>query len=90
MHNMILQFDGLGTIGNTDEVYGTEEDHDYSEDDFDMEDNPHLEVVDVLADETVVVEQEVQVGYANKMSRLWVHYKYACERGEIQWLKRAI
>ena len=86
---MIMQFDGLDTIGNTREDYGTDEDHDYSDDDLDMEDDPHLEGVDVLADETVVVEQEVQVGYVDKKSRLWVHYKYAGERGEIRWLKQA-
>ena len=86
---MILQYDGLDTIGNNDEDYGTDEDHEQSDDDFDMEDDPHMEGVVDLEDETIPVEQEVQVGYADKKSRLWVHYKYACDRGETRWLKRA-
>jgi hypothetical protein len=42
-----------------------------------------------VEDATMPVEQDVQVGYAEKKSRLWIHYKYACERKEIRWPKRA-
>ena len=88
---MILQYDGLDTIGNNDEDYGTDEDHEPpSDDDIDMEIDPHMECVgEDVVDNTMPMEQEVQVGYAEKKSRLWVHYKYACERREIRWLKRA-
>jgi hypothetical protein len=89
LHNTILQYDGLDTIGNTDEDNGTNEDHEHSDDDFDMEDDTHMEGVEDVEDETIHVEQEVQVGYEDKKSRLWVHFKYACDRGEIRWLKRA-
>ncbi len=92
MHNMILQYDGLDIIGNNDEDYGTEEDHEDNEDDFEMGDDPHMEGVEVVDDETVAyneMEPEVEVGYADKKSRLWVHYKCASDRGELRWLNRA-
>ncbi len=55
MHNIILQYDGLDTIGNTDEDYGTDEDHEPSDDGFDMEDDPHMEGVVDLEDEAIPV-----------------------------------
>jgi hypothetical protein len=42
-----------------------------------------------VEDVTMPIEQEVQVGYEEKKSRMWIHYKYACERKEVRWLKRA-
>jgi hypothetical protein len=66
---MILRYDGLDTVGNTDEDYGTNEDYEQSDDDFDMEDNPHMEGVVVVDDERIPVKQDVQVVYVDKMSR---------------------
>ena len=92
---MILQYNGLDTIGNYDEDYGTDEDQETSNDDIDMENNPHMEGLGedgegVRIEQEVqdAIEKEVQVGYAEKKSRMWVHYKCACERKEVRWLKR--
>ena len=62
LHNMILQYDGLDTIGNYAEDYGTDEDHELSDDDVDMENDPHMEGVgEDVEDATMLVEQEVVV-----------------------------
>ncbi len=44
---------------------------------------------DVDVFELFPIEAEVQVGYAEKRSQLWVHHTSAFERGEIRWLKHA-
>ena len=94
MHNMILQYDGLDTIGDNDDDYGEHDEiglSDDSDDDFDMGEDPHMEGVDANEVDVVpiVIEHEVQVGYAENRSRLWVHYKHACDKGDVRWVKRA-
>ena len=80
---MILQYDGLDTIRNYDKEYGTDKDHESSDDNIEMEIDPHMEGEgEDVDDETMPIEQEVQGGYADKKARLWVHYKYACVRGD--------
>ena len=47
---------------------------------------------DADSDEEVITYDdaaEVQVGYAERRSRLWVHYKFALEMGSIRWMKTA-
>ena len=45
--------------------------------------------LDVVEVDPIVIEHEVQVGHVEKKSRLWVHYKHACDRGDVLWVKRA-
>ncbi len=67
---MLLQFDGLDTIGDEDYDYKDKEGPE-SEADSDF----HV-VVGGTIDVGVAEEAaEVQVGYAEKRSRLWVHHK---------------
>ncbi len=90
LHNIILRYDGLDTIGNYVEDCGMDKDHDSSDDDIDTEDDAYMEGVgEDVEDATMPVEQEVQVGYAETKSRMWIHYKYACECKEVCCLKRA-
>ncbi len=92
MHNMLMQYDGLDTIGDFDEDYGSEYDSGSdTDDDSEMAFDPHMEGMEdeVVVIEPIPIEQEVQVGYEEKKSRMWIHYKYACARGDVRWLKRA-
>ena len=80
----------MDTIGDHEDDYGLEtEIGEYSDYDFDMGEDPHMEGLKVMDDpvDPIVIELEVQVGYAEKKSRLWVHYKHACDRGDVRWVK---
>ena len=46
-----------------------------------------MEGVNVIDVDPIVIEPEVQVGYAEKKSRLWVHYTHAFDRGDVRWVK---
>jgi len=79
--NMLLQYDGLDTIGD--------EEDDYMETggmvtNFGFESDAE-DVPQDVDDEEV----EIQVGYAEKRSRPWVHHKYALENGSIRWMATA-
>ncbi len=85
-----MQFDGLDTIGDFDEDYGSEyESSSDTDDDSEMVFDQHMEgMEDELVDlEPIPIEQEVQVGYEEKKFRMWIHYKHACARGDVIWLK---
>ncbi len=78
---MLLKFDGLDTIGNFDEDYGTDDDVDPISDDEMETDN----------EEEAENEEgpEITIGYAKKRHMMWLH-KYAFQRGEIRWQKDAV
>ena len=88
LHNMLLQYDGLDTIGDEDGDYKDEEDEEgpMTEQDSDTNIAAPIGARDVVVEEE---EAEVQVGYAEKRSRLWVHHKYSIENGLIRWMKKA-
>jgi len=80
---MLLQYDSLDTIGDEEDDYkdeaGPESDTDSDLDSF----------VGGSDDSDVEEEEaEVQVGYAEKRSRLWVHHKVALHKGLIRWMKK--
>ena len=79
---MLLKFDGLDTIGIFDEDYGTKEDMDPISDD-EMETNNEEEAENEEG-------PEVAIDYAEKRQRMWLHHKYAFQRGEIRWQKNAV
>ncbi len=85
---MLLQYDGLYTIGDNDEDYMDHEGPEEAQDvNIDNEDPPidfdqHL---DDVADEEV----EIEVGYSEKRSRLWTHHMYDLKKGNIRWMKTA-
>jgi hypothetical protein len=87
---MLLKYYGLDTIGNFANDYGTNPTVD---DDSDVEMEEDLERVDVDANADVIqpieIEPEVQVGYTEKKGILFMHHKYACNKGNIRWLKNA-
>ncbi len=79
---MLLQYDGLDTIGDHDDDYLEYEGERTSNScDSDADSDEGGDVDDDPA--------EVQVGYAERRSRLWVHYKYALEKGSVRWMKTA-
>ncbi len=73
LHNMLLQYDGLDTIGDHDDDYLEYEGEHSSTSESDTNSNESGD----LDDEPT----EIQVGYAERRSRLWVHYKSALEKG---------
>ena len=82
LHNMLVQFEGLDTIGDDNCDYKDEESH-VSEAGSEF---------NILVGATIDADvgegvAEVQVGYAEKKSRLWVHHKYSLESGLIRWMK---
>jgi hypothetical protein len=78
---MLLQYDGLDTIGDEEDDYKDTEGMEISSDSA-------SDVEDDLQDDDDE-EVEIQVGYAEKRSRLWVHHKYALANGDIRWMKTA-
>ena len=88
---MLLKYNGLDTIGNFMNDYGTDPTAD-DDSDVEMEEDPHM--LDVDDDVDVVlpieIEPEVGIGYAEKKTRLFMHHKYACNEGHIRWLKHAV
>ncbi len=78
MHNILLQYDGLDTIGDENNDYS---DAEGMELDSGSENNDTDDPRDDLDEEV-----EIQVGYAEKRSRLWVHHKYALGSGSIRWM----
>jgi hypothetical protein len=85
---MLLQYDGLDTIGDEDDDYKNEEGPEYEQgSDLDSVAAIGVEVDD--NDEVEEDETEIQVGYCEKRSRLWVHHKYSLQNGLIQWMKTA-
>ncbi len=65
---------------------------DDDEDNVDIKEDPHMQHVvanDVAMVEPIPLKTKMQVGYADKSSRLWVHHTYAFQRGEVRWLKHA-
>jgi len=78
---MLLQYDGLDTIGDKEDDYKDKEGMETNSDSAsDVED-------DLENDDGE--EAEIQVGYAEKRYRLWVHHKYALRNGDICWMKTA-
>ncbi len=82
---MLLQYDGLDTIGDEDDDYMETEG---MEVDYSSASDASAEHVPV-ANNNAMEEVEIQVGYAEKRSRLWIHHKYASENGSIRWLSTA-
>ncbi len=79
---MLLQYDGLDTINDHDGDYVKYEgEHNSTSSDEDANSD---EGGDLDDDAT-----EVQVGYAEGRSRLWVHFKFALMKGSIRWIKTA-
>ena len=68
----------LDTFGDRDDDYLEYEGEQISKGDSDTSSDEE----DDLDDEPT----EIQVGYAERRSRLWVHYKYALEKGTIRWM----
>ena len=79
LHNMLLKYNGLDTIGNFANDYGTDPTVD-DDSDVEMEEDPHMVDVDANVDvvHPIEIEPEVQVGYAEKKGLLFMHHKYAC------------
>jgi hypothetical protein len=74
---MLLQYDGLDTIGDEEDDMDT----------VDMVTNFGFESDGEDVPQDVDDEEiEIQVGYAEKRPRLWVHHKYALENGSIRWM----
>jgi len=78
---MLLQYDGLDTIIG-------DHDNDYLE--YEGERTSNSSDSDADFDEGGDMDDdpaEVQVGYVERRSRLWVHYKYALDKGSVRWMK---
>ncbi len=76
MHNILLQYDGLDTIGDHENDYlEYEGDHNSTSSDEDANSDEGGDLDDDAA--------EVQVGYAERRSRLWVHFKFALMKWSI-------
>ncbi len=82
---MLLQYDGLDTIGDENDDYKDEEGP-MSEQDYDMDIDAFIRETDDVVEEE---EAEVQVEYVEKRSRLWVHHKYSLDNGLVRWMKKA-
>jgi hypothetical protein len=77
---MLLQYDGLDSIGDhDDDCLEYEGEHNSTSSDSDAD---SVEGNDLDYDGA-----EVQVAYAERRSGLWVHYKFALEKGSIRWMK---
>ncbi len=73
---MLLKIDGLDTIGNFDEDYGTKEDLDpISDEEMKTENEEDTENKEGFA---------VAISYAEKRKKIWLHHKHAFQRGEIR------
>jgi hypothetical protein len=75
LHNIFLQYDGLDTIGHYDDDDLEYECKHNSTSDSDMDSDEGGDLDNEPA--------EIQMGYAKRRSRLWVHYKHALEKGSI-------
>ena len=76
LDNMLLQYDGLDTIGD--------EEDDYMDAECMKINSSFVSDGDDVPQDDDDEEVEIQVGYAEKRSRFWVLYKYALGNGSIQ------
>jgi hypothetical protein len=90
LHNILPKYNGLDIVGNFVNDYGTDPTVD-DDSDVEMEEDPYMVDVDANVDvvHPIEIQPEVQVGYAEKKGLLFMHHKYACNEGNIRWLKHA-